>query len=52
MNTIQKLNIARSLELFDEAKKISSGGVLGARKPSDFIEGQYPIFLNLARAAD
>jgi glutamate-1-semialdehyde aminotransferase len=40
-----KLNIARSQELFDEAKKLIPGGVLGARKPSDFIEGEYPIFL-------
>jgi len=40
-----KLNIARSQELFEEAKKLIPGGVLGARKPSDFIEGEYPIFL-------
>jgi len=51
MNTIQKLNIARSLELFDEAKKLVPGGVLGARKPSDFIEGQYPIFLEFGKGS-
>jgi glutamate-1-semialdehyde aminotransferase len=45
MRNVEKLNIARSLELFEQAKKLIPGGVLGARKPSDFIEGEYPIFL-------
>jgi glutamate-1-semialdehyde aminotransferase len=45
MKNIEKLNLARSLELFDEAKKFIPGGVLGSRKPGDFIEGEYPIFL-------
>jgi glutamate-1-semialdehyde aminotransferase len=45
MKGIEKLNITKSLALFDEAKKFVPGGVLGARKPSDFIEGEYPIFL-------
>ncbi|RPJ05847.1 MAG: aminotransferase class III-fold pyridoxal phosphate-dependent enzyme [Deltaproteobacteria bacterium] len=45
VKNIEKLNIAKSLELFDEAKKLVPGGVLGARKPSDFIEGEYPIFI-------
>ena len=46
MKNVDKLNITKSLELFDEAKKLVPGGVLGARKPSDFIEGEYPIFLD------
>ncbi len=45
MRNVEKLNITRSLELFEQAKKLVPGGVLGARKPSDFIEGEYPIFL-------
>ena len=45
MKEIKKLNIAKSLDLFGEATKLIPGGVLGARKPSDFIEGEYPIFL-------
>jgi glutamate-1-semialdehyde aminotransferase len=49
MKTVQKLKIARSLELFDEAKTLVPGGVLGARKPSDFIEGEYPIFLECGK---
>jgi glutamate-1-semialdehyde aminotransferase len=45
MRNVGKLNIARSLELFEQAKKLVPGGVLGARKPSDFVEGEYPIYL-------
>ncbi len=45
MRNIEKLNLSKSMELFEEAKKLVPGGVLGARKPSDFIEGEYPIFL-------
>jgi glutamate-1-semialdehyde aminotransferase len=51
MKNVEKLNIARSLELFDEAKKFIPGGVLGARKPSDFIEGEYPIFLEYGKGS-
>lgn len=45
MKEAAKLNITKSLELFEEAKGLVPGGVLGARKPGDFIEGEYPIFL-------
>jgi 3-aminobutanoyl-CoA transaminase len=45
MKDVEKLNITRSRELFEEAITLVPGGVLGARKPSDFIEGEYPIFL-------
>lgn len=45
MEQAKKLNITRSQELFTEARTLVPGGVLGARKPSDFIEGEYPIFL-------
>jgi len=49
MKNVEKLNIAKSLELFEEGKKLIPGGVLGARKPSDFIEGEYPIFLEYGK---
>ena len=49
MRNVGKLNIKRSLELFEEAKRLVPGGVLGARKPSDFIEGEYPIFLEYGK---
>jgi 3-aminobutanoyl-CoA transaminase len=51
MKKIEKLNITRSLELFEQAKKLIPGGVLGARKPSDFIEGEYPIFLEYGKGS-
>ncbi len=49
MKTAEKLNITKSLKLFEEAKGLVPGGVLGARKPSDFIEGEYPIFLETGK---
>ena len=45
MKETGKLNITKSLKLFEEARQVIPGGVLGARKPSDFIMGEYPIFL-------
>ncbi len=41
-----KLNIQKSLDLYEEALGLVPGGVLGARKPGDFINGEYPIFLD------
>ena len=45
MKEAAKLNITKSRQLFEEASGLIPGGVLGARKPADFIEGEYPIFL-------
>jgi len=45
MKEAAKLNITKSLQLFEEASGLIPGGVLGARKPADFIQGEYPIFL-------
>jgi glutamate-1-semialdehyde aminotransferase len=49
MKEAEKLNITRSLELFKEATGLVPGGVLGARKPTDFIQGEYPIFLETGK---
>jgi glutamate-1-semialdehyde aminotransferase len=49
MKEAQKLNITKSRELFEEASGLVPGGVLGARKPGDFIEGEYPIFLETGK---
>lgn len=46
MTETPKLNITKSLELYKEALTLVPGGVLGARKPGDFIAGEYPIFLD------
>ena len=45
MKETQKLKITKSIELYEEACGLVPGGVLGARKPADFIAGEYPIFL-------
>ena len=49
MKDVEKLNITKSQKLFEEATTLVPGGVLGARKPSDFIEGEYPIFLEYGK---
>jgi len=45
MKETPKLNLSKSLALYEEALGLVPGGVLGARKPTDFINGEYPIFL-------
>lgn len=45
MKELHKLNTTHSRELFEQAMELIPGGVLGARKPADFIDGEYPIFL-------
>ncbi|MCX5816822.1 MAG: aminotransferase class III-fold pyridoxal phosphate-dependent enzyme [Proteobacteria bacterium] len=49
MKEVKKLNITKSQELFEEAKTLVPAGVLGARKPGDFIMGEYPIFLEYGK---
>jgi len=49
MKEAQRLNISKSLALYEEAKTLVPGGVLGARKPTDFIMGEYPIFLEYGK---
>jgi glutamate-1-semialdehyde aminotransferase len=46
MQEAPKLNLTKSLELYEEALTLVPGGVLGARKPTDFIQGEYPIFFD------
>lgn len=49
MNETPKLDISKSLELYEQATSLVPGGVLGARKPTDFIAGEYPIFLDTGK---
>jgi glutamate-1-semialdehyde aminotransferase len=49
MKETEKLNITKSLELFEEAETLIPGGVLGARKPGDFIMGEFPVFLEYGK---
>ncbi|SDY76410.1 aspartate aminotransferase family protein [Tindallia californiensis] len=45
MNSVPKLNLEGSMKLFEEAKQMSPGGLLGIRRPYNFVEGEYPIFI-------
>jgi len=39
-----KLTITKSEELYAEAQKYIPGGVIGIRRPLNFVPGEYPIF--------
>jgi len=39
-----KLNLIKSMKMFEEAQTLSPGGVMGIRRPYNFIPGEYPIF--------
>ena len=45
MKEAKKLNLTKNMELFERAKGVIPGGVVGARHPRNFVEGEYPIFL-------
>lgn len=51
MKDIGRLNISKSLELFEEAKKLVPGGVLGIRRPYNFVEGEYPVFVESGKGS-
>jgi len=40
-----KLNLSKSMQMYEEAQKLSPGGMMGIRRPYNFIPGEYPIFL-------
>ena len=42
----EKLKLARSMSLFEEAKQLVPGGVAGIRRPYNFVPGEYPIFFD------
>jgi len=40
------LRLDKSLAMFEEAKQLSPGGVMGIRRPYNFVVGEYPIFVD------
>jgi glutamate-1-semialdehyde-2,1-aminomutase len=40
-----KLNHEKSEKLYEEAKELIPGGILGIRRPYNFVPGEYPIFI-------
>jgi len=49
MDFPEKLKLNRSQQEFIEAKKNIPGGVLGIRRPYNFVEGEYPIYFDSGR---
>lgn len=45
MDQSKKLDISKSMALFETGKKLIPGGVSGIRRPYNFVEGEYPIFI-------
>jgi len=46
MDKYDKLKLDKTNELFDEARSLIPGGVLGIRRPYNFVEGEFPIFFD------
>jgi 3-aminobutanoyl-CoA transaminase len=42
----QKLNLTNSVKEYEYAKSLIPGGVLGIRRPYNFVEGEYPIYFD------
>ena len=40
-----KLNLTRSMAMFEDAQRLTPGGVGGIRRPYNFVLGEYPIFI-------
>ena len=45
------MNFSKSESLFEEAKKLSPGGVTSERQPAKFIPGKYPIFMSKGKGS-
>lgn len=45
MESAPKLKLDKSMELLKQAKVTTPGGMLGIRRPYNFIEGEYPVFI-------
>jgi glutamate-1-semialdehyde aminotransferase len=46
MSGFNPLSLQRSIDTFEEGKALIPGGVLGIRRPYNFVEGEYPIFVD------
>ncbi len=47
---MNKLTLTQSERLYAEARTLIPGGMLGIRRPYNFVPGEYPVFLEKARA--
>jgi len=46
MKSAAKLNLEKSMQLIKEGRETTPGGMLGIRRPYNFVEGEYPIFID------
>lgn len=46
MNSAKQLNLKRSMALIQAGRESTPGGMLGIRRPYNFVEGEYPIFID------
>lgn len=44
MDNVKKLKLDKTESLYNEAKTLIPGGVLGIRRPYNFVEGEFPVF--------
>ena len=47
---MEKNNLDKSMATFEKAKSLVPGGVLGIRRPYNFVEGEFPIFIDSGKA--
>ena len=40
------LKLTKSMQMFEDAQQLAPGGVMGIRRPYNFVVGEYPIFLD------
>lgn len=45
-NEYPHLNLTKSMAMYEESKRLSPGGMMGIRRPYNFVEGEYPIFID------
>ncbi|HAN05811.1 MAG TPA: glutamate-1-semialdehyde 2,1-aminomutase, partial [Elusimicrobia bacterium] len=45
----EHLNLDRSNKLYAEAQELIPGGMMGIRRPYNFVPGEYPIFFESAK---
>jgi glutamate-1-semialdehyde aminotransferase len=45
----KQLNLKNTFKLYEEALELIPGAILGIRRPSNFVEGEYPIFFETAK---
>lgn len=46
MESAKKLNLTKSMAMIEEGRRLTPGGMLGIRRPYNFVEGEYPIFID------